>query len=403
MVAFARAALLGIFASLAIAGGAAAQQEQYFTTSAEQAIILDYETGTVLFEKNAQTPVPPASMSKLMTAAIIMDMLQKGELAPDTPFYVSRKAWQTGGSKMFVLVDTTIPVIDLLKGIIVQSGNDACVVVAENISSPVMGRVTRESELGSIEAFADIMNQKAQEWGLTQSTFANPSGLPDPNQLMSMADLAKLSAKIIRDYPEYYDEIFDLPEFTWSKITQSNRNPLVGAFSGADGLKTGHTDESGYGVAGSAIRDGVRRIVVLHGMQSDGERTRESRRVMGLAFSEFTTRRYFSSGDVVGEAEIFLGKQESVPLKIKNNVVFTRHNRILRGAKATLLYEGPIKAPVRAETQVGLLRLEIPGEAPREYPLYTAERVDGIGIAGKMGIGLKALFTPPSAREEEPS
>ncbi|GGD03430.1 D-alanyl-D-alanine carboxypeptidase family protein [Aquisalinus flavus] len=403
MVAFARAALLGIIAFLTIAGGAAAQQEQYLTTSAQQAIIMDYETGTVLFEKNAQTPVPPASMSKLMTVAILMDMLEKGELSPDTPFYVSRKAWQTGGSKMFVLVDTTIPVIDLLKGIIVLSGNDACVVVAENISSPVMGNVTRESELGSVEAFADIMNAKAEEWGLTQSTFANPSGLPDPDQLMSMSDLARLSAKIIRDYPEYYDTIFDLPEFTWSNITQSNRNPLVGAFAGADGLKTGHTDESGYGVAGSAIRDGVRRIVVLHGLESDAMRTRESRRVMGLAFSEFTTRRYFTSGDIVGEADVFLGKQETVPLKIKNNVVFTRHNRILQGAEATLLYEGPVKAPVRAETQVGLLRLEIPGEPPREYPLYTAERVDGIGIAGKMGIGLKALFTPPSARENEPS
>lgn len=403
MVAFARAAVLGIIAFLTLAGGAAAQQEQYFTTAAEQAIIVDYETGTILFEKNAQVPVPPASMSKLMTAAILMDMLERGEVSPDTPFYVSRKAWQTGGSKMFVLVDTTIPVIDLLKGIIVQSGNDACVVVAENISSPVMGNVTRESELGSVEAFADIMNAKAEEWGLTQSTFANPSGLPDPDQRMSMSDLATLSAKIIRDYPDYYEAIFDLPEFTWSNITQSNRNPLVGAFAGADGLKTGHTDESGYGVAGSAVRDGVRRIIVLHGIETEGDRTRESRRVMGLAFSEFTTKRYFSSGDIVGAAEVFLGRQDTVPLKIKNNIVFTRHNRILRSAKATLLYEGPIKAPVRVDTQIGLLRLEIPGEPAREYPLYTAERVAGIGIAGKMGIGLKALFTPPSARDKEPS
>lgn len=398
MTAFARAAYLCLIACLCL-GHPAMAQDDLVSTSAQQAIITDYTTGTVLFKKNADTPVPPASMSKLMTAAIIMDMLKSGELSPDTPFYVSRKAWRTGGSKMFVLVDTQIPVIDLLKGIIVLSGNDACVVVAENVTSPDRGSVTSEAQLGSEEAFAELMNAKAREWGLSQSRFANPSGLPDPNQLMSMSDLAKLATRIIREYPELYDQIFHMPEFTWSDITQANRNPLIGAFDGADGLKTGHTEESGYGLVGSAVENGQRRIIVLHGMESMAERASESRRVMRLAFTDFNTRQYFNTGDVVGEAEVFLGKQETVPLKIKNTVIFTRHRRVLQGATATILYEGPLKAPVKPEEQIGILRLSIPGEAVREYPLYAAERVDSLGIVGKMGIGLKTLFTPPSARE----
>lgn len=398
MVAFARATCLAVLLCVLFPLNAAAQ-EPYFTTEAEQAIIVDYETGEILFEKDARRPVPPASMSKLMTVAVLLDMLEQGTITPETEFYVSRRAWQTGGSKMFVLVDTQIPVLDLLKGIIVLSGNDACIVVAENVTSPQMGNVTSESQLGTIEAFAEIMNRKAAEWGLEQSTFANPTGLPDPDQLMSMYDLAQLSTKIITDYPEWYESLFSIPEFTWSDITQQNRNPLVGAFEGADGLKTGHTEESGYGVAASAVRDGVRRIIVLHGLDSMSERAREGRRVMGLAFSQFSTRRYFDSGDVVADAEVFLGRQATVPLKIKNDLVFTRHNSVLANAEARVIYEGPIKAPVRAEQQVGILRLEMPGEPVREIPLYTAAPVKGIGVIGKMGIGLRALFTPPSARE----
>lgn len=399
MAAFARAAFIGIFLSLLTTVSAGAQ-ESYFTTTAPQAILMDYETGTVLFSKDANRPVPPASMSKLMTAAIVMDMLDSGELQPDTPFYVSRKAWRTGGSKMFVLVDTTIPVIDLLRGIIVQSGNDACIVVAENIASAQMGSVSSESELGTVEDFVAIMNRRAAEWGLENSSFANPNGLPDPNQLMSLSDIASLATRIIRDYPELYDAVFDMPEFTWSDITQANRNPLIGAFEGADGLKTGHTEEAGYGVVGSAMRDGVRRLMVLHGMESEAERRREARRVMGLAFSEFTTRRYYARGDIVSEAEVFMGKAETVPLRLENNIIFTRHNRILANATASITYEGPLKAPVPAGEQVGILRLDIPGEAAREYPLYTAERVGAIGVVGKMGVGLRALLTPPSARNE---
>lgn len=214
-------------------------------TQAKFAVILDFASGDVLYAKRATTPTAPASMSKLMTAAIVFDQLKGGEITLNTPFTVSAKAWRWQGSKMWVLVDTQIRVEDLLRGLIIQSGNDAAIVLAENIA-------------GSEEAFAALMNRKAREWGLVDSQFANATGWPDPGQRMSMLDLARLARKIIRDYPDYYN-LFSERSFTWSRIEQENRNPLLKTFDGADGLKTGHTDEAGYGVVGSAMREGVRR------------------------------------------------------------------------------------------------------------------------------------------------
>ncbi len=378
--------------------GQASAAEQFFSTRAAHAIIMDYETSTVLYDKNAYAPIPPASMSKLMTLAVVFDYLKRGEITLDTEFYVSKKAWRTGGSKMFVLVDSTIKVRDLLKGIIVASGNDACIVVAENISAPRIGQVSIETELGSEAKFVTIMNSKAREWGLANSTFANPTGLPDPEQLMSMYDLAMLASHIITTYSDYYP-LFGLQEFTWSKITQNNRNPLLAGFDGADGMKTGHTEDAGFGVVGTAFLDGKRRIVVLAGLESQNSRAREANRMMGLAFSEFDSRTFFMSGDWVGEAEVFMGREGTVPLKIKSDVRFTTHRRALAGAKAHIVYQGPLKAPIRAEQQVALLRVELPGEPAQEYPLYTMENVNGMGFFGKLSVGLQALLTPPSATD----
>ena len=375
---------------------AAQADERYFGTRAEYAVILDHETGTVLYDKRANEPMPPASMSKLMTLAVIFDLLAAGDLSLDTEFLVSEKAWRTGGSKMFVLVNTQIKVEDLIKGIIVDSGNDACIVVAENISSGRMGQVTSEEELGSEAAFAEIMNRKAREWGLTNSSFANPTGLPDPKQRMSSLDLARLASRIIRDYSSYYD-YFSLREFTWSKITQSNRNPLLEAFDGADGLKTGHTEESGYGVVGSAIVDGKRRIIVVNGLESMADRAREARRMIGLAFSEFESSSFFSNGEIVGAADVFMGREETVPLVIRSDVNFILHKEEMKAASARIIYQGPLSAPVDADQQVGLLRVEIPGRDTFDYPLYTAQKVSQIGVLGKMSLGLQRLLTPPSA------
>ncbi|MEM6852726.1 MAG: D-alanyl-D-alanine carboxypeptidase family protein, partial [Pseudomonadota bacterium] len=233
-------------------------------TQAERAVILDYETGDVLFEKDARTAAPPASMSKLMTTEMLFQRLKDGSMTLDQELPVSERAWRKQGSKMWVLVNTSVPVEDLLRGIVVQSGNDACIVVAEAIG-------------GTEDAFAEMMNERAAEIGLTDSTFANSTGWPDPNHKMSALDLARLSRHLIAEYPDYYP-YFAEREFTWSDITQPNRNPLLFAGVGADGLKTGHTEESGYGLVGSAQVRGDRRIIVIGGLDSEAQRAGEARR-----------------------------------------------------------------------------------------------------------------------------
>ncbi len=387
-----------IVLSLILSGAYSASANEFISTPARQAIILDYESGTVLYQKNAYEAVPPASMSKLMTLAVVFDYLQAGKITLDTKLYVSEKAWRKQGSKMFVLVDTHIAVRDLIAGVIVMSGNDACIVIAENLSSPHLGNIESEEQLGSEEEFAGIMNAKAREWGLSASRFANPTGLPDPNQLMSMFDLAQLTSKIITDYNEFYS-YFSQSEFTWSGIRQENRNPLLKSFDGADGMKTGHTEESGFGLVGTAVVDGKRRIIVVHGLDSLRDRARESTRMMRLSFSEFDSRNYYSSGDLISSAEIYMGTKSSIQLKIKSNVNFTMNRKALDSATAKIVYQGPIKAPVQVDEQVALLQIEIPGMPIQEYPLYAAESVKRIGFFGKVSIGLRALLTPPSATE----
>ena len=313
-----------------VAGGGfapASAAEDYFSTRAPHAVILDYETGNVLFAKNEIEPIPPASMSKLMTAAVVLEMIAAGDLSMDTPFHVSEKAWRMKGSEMFVLVDTNIRVEDLLKGLLVQSGNDAALVLAENIA-------------GDEAAFAARMNSLAAEFGLEQSSFANPSGLPDPGQRMSVLDLGRLAMIIWDRYPDAR-YLFGIKEFTWSEITQRNRNALLDSFPGADGMKTGHTDEAGYGLVGTASRDGERRFIVVAGMESFQDRAREADRLMGLAFSEFDQRTYFEQGAVVGHAEVFGGRADTVPLEVAVPVRFTLHRQELDGAPSVLFLSRP--------------------------------------------------------------
>lgn len=370
---------LAMLPALVFAVGTAAAQG--VTTKATHALIMDGNSGDILFEKNGYEPIPPASMSKLMTAAIVLDQIKQGKIGPDTPFDVSEKAWRTGGSKMFVLVNTQIKVRDLLEGLITLSGNDAAVVLAENIS-------------GSEEAFVELMNAKAKEWGLETSQFSSPNGMIDEGQLMSVADIANLSRLIWETYPEYR-YLFSIPEMTWSEITQKNRNPLLGIFEGADGMKTGHTEESGYGLVGSAERDGVRRIIVVAGLDSMAERREEGLRMMEIAFRDFLTQTYYETGEVVDEIPVFGGRELSMPVRVDVPIRFTRHRTILAGAEAKLIYPDPIIAPIREGEQVAVMRLSLPGETEREYPLYAAKTVEEEGVIAKMGLGLKLLFTPP--------
>jgi D-alanyl-D-alanine carboxypeptidase (penicillin-binding protein 5/6) len=355
---------------------------QAIETPAAHALIMDYETGAVLFEKDADTPTTPSSMSKLMTVAIVFERLKSGQVKPDDEFYVSEKAWrEREGSTMWVRVDTKIKVMDLLRGIIVQSGNDACIVVAENIA-------------GSEEAFAELMTRKAREWGLKNSTFANSSGLPDPNHKMSVRDLALLARKIIHDYPEYYP-MFAERDFTWERIKQPNRNPLLDLVDGADGLKTGHTEEGGYGLVGSAKQNGARRIIVVNGLGSEKERAVESQRLMRTAFNDFVARTLYKPGDIVGEAAVFKGASPSVPLIAKDPVSLILYRIAAEDVKATVVYEGPVAAPISDGQQIGYLRVEPAGADAREFPLYAGKAIKETGFFGKVMLAARVLLARP--------
>ncbi|MEM9262958.1 MAG: D-alanyl-D-alanine carboxypeptidase family protein [Pseudomonadota bacterium] len=369
--------LLGL-ACIAASGGALASPP--IETTSTHAIIYDFKTNTVLFDKNASEPTAPASMSKLMTIAIVFEKLKSGELSLDDMFSVSEKAWRKTGSKMWVRVDTEIAVKNLIRGAIIQSGNDACIVLAENIA-------------GSEDAFVDLMNLKARQWGLNDSTFANATGWPDPGHKMSMHDLAKLATMIIDDYPEYF-AIFSEREFTWEKIRQANRNPLLGSFEGADGLKTGHTDEAGYGVVATAVRDGVRRIVVVNGLTSAKERGTESRRLLKASFDDFVEKTLLLKGDVVGTADVFRGVSADVPLVISEDIMSIVHRERLNTISAKVRYSGPLVAPVAEGAQVAELDLTI-DDKTTSFPVFAGTSVDEIGFFGKVLIGAQKLLLKP--------
>ncbi|MEM9422238.1 MAG: D-alanyl-D-alanine carboxypeptidase family protein, partial [Pseudomonadota bacterium] len=374
-----RAAMVLAVSACLLLLGPGARAEQYVRTTAPHAIILDSATGKVLFEKEARVPIHPASMSKLMTAGVVIDLISRGELSLDTPFHVSERAWRTGGSKMFVLVDTEIRVEDLLKGLLVQSGNDAAIVLAENVA-------------GTEAAFARLMNERAKAWGLEHSRFANATGQTDDKHQMSAIDLAKLAKRLWDDYPDHR-YLFGLPSFTWSDIEQRNRNSLLGNFPGADGMKTGYTDEAGWGIVATAERNGVRRFMVIAGLESASNRTQQAARLMELSFQDFDTRTFFAPGDVVTDAKVFGGRSETVPLRIDVPVSFTMHRRALDRATGKVTYKGPVSAPVRQGDQLAVLHVTVPGQGTREFPLYAASTVKGLGVFAKIGIGLRALFT----------
>ncbi len=353
------------------------------TTKAPHAIIMDYETGAVLFEKDADRPVAPASMSKLMTAAIVFERLKNGQLKLTDEFPVSEKAWRMEGSKMWTRVDTKIPLEALLNGVIVQSGNDACVVIAEGIA-------------GSEEAFADLMTKKAREWGMSNSTFANSTGWPDENHKMSTRDLATLARKIIKEFPEYY-AYYAKRDFTWEKIRQPNRNPLLFSFKGADGLKTGHTEESGYGLVGSAVISGDRRIIVLNGLGSEKERGAETERMMRVAFNDFSKRTLYEKGAIAGDALVFAGVEATAPLVTAEAISMIVSRADANRVTAKVLYEGPVEAPIEEGQQIGILRVSSGDAEAREFPLYAGKAVKSVGPVGRIGLAAKSLFGKPEA------
>lgn len=375
---------IALVASLFLATSfASSSTAQTVDTTAEYAIIMDAESGTILFEKDAHQAMAPASMSKLMTVELMFQALKSGSYTLDDTLRVSRKAWkEREGSSMFVMVDTDIRVEDLLRGIIVQSGNDACIVIAEGLG-------------GSEEAFAVMMTERAKELGMENSTFRNSNGMPDPEHLMSSYDLAILARHLITEYPEYY-HYFAETEFTWSNIRQPNRNPVLFMNINADGLKTGHTQASGYGLISSAIRNGRRLIIAVNGLDSERQRANESRRLLDIGFRDFKPYRLLTKGEEIDKAPVWNGARSLVSLVVKENVDIHLHRLARKNLEVKLNYVGPVKAPIVAGTQVGTLTVTAPGLTTRDVAVYAGEDVAGVGLAGRIGHTIAYLLYGPA-------
>ncbi|MCP8941113.1 D-alanyl-D-alanine carboxypeptidase [Alsobacter sp. SYSU M60028] len=355
-------AALALAALLAPAGAAFAQQ-QGFQTIAPYAVLLDSDSGAVLFEKAADELMTPASMAKLMTVEILFDQIKQGKVKLDDEFPISESAWRrgggpSGGSSMFAVLNSRVKVSDLIQGITVMSGNDAAIAVAEGIA-------------GSEGAFATRMTARARELGLPRSTFTNATGMPEPDQRVTARELALLANHVIQTYPDLY-KYFAQREFTWNKIRQQNRNPLLTMDIGADGLKTGNVGDSGFGLVGSAVQNGQRLIVVVNGLKTVKDRAEEARRILNWGFRSFESKEVFPAGATIGEARVFGGEPSSVPLVAKGPV------RILvpRGASerlvARVVYVGPLRPPVAAGAQVARLKIQRGDVQAVDIPLYAA-------------------------------
>src|SRR6476660_1590303 len=342
------------------------KEEGGFDGDAPTAILIEASSGSVLFEKNADELRAPSSMMKLVTAEVVFHAIKQGEVKLTDEYRVSENAWRkggapSGGSTMFAAIHSKIPVDDLLHGAIIQSGNDACMVLAEGIA-------------GNEHAFAEMMTKRARELGLTQSTFANSNGLPDPGNKMSVRELSKLARYIIQTYPEFY-KLFGEREFTWNKIRQPNRNPLLTSLEGADGLKTGYTKEGGYGMVGSAVQNGMRLIVVVNGLEDSEDRATEAKKMLEWGFRNFETRTLIATDQQVGYAKVFGGESRSVKLVAKEPVKVMVHKSGGDKLIARVVYNGPVRAPVQAGQQVGVVRVWRSGNIAVETPVYAAEAI----------------------------
>ena len=335
-------------------------------TLAKQAYIIDYETGQVLFEKNAHERMPTSSMSKTLTGYVVFQALKDGKITLDQEFPVSEKAWRMQGSKMYVPLGGMVKVEDLIRGMLIQSGNDATIVLAEGLA-------------GTEEQFADALNRTAQQLGMKDSHFMNASGWPDPDHYSTAHDLTLLGRAVIHDFPDQYRYDSE-KDFTYNNIKQGNRNPLLYKNIGADGIKTGHTDEGGYGLMGSAVRGDRRVIMVLNGMSSMEERAQESTRLMEWALASFVNANILQQGMKVADAPVVMGVERSVPLTVDQNLKITMP-KMSRGAiKAQAVFKGPLEAPIKQGQEVGVVRVEAPNMEPVELPIKAAKDIPRKGF-----------------------
>jgi D-alanyl-D-alanine carboxypeptidase (penicillin-binding protein 5/6) len=337
-----------------------------YDTDAPTAILIEAGSGSILFEKNPDELRPVSSMMTLMTLEVVFRGIKQGDIKPTDQYMVSENAWRRGGAPaggptMFAAIHSRIAVDDLLRGAIVQNGNDACMILAEGMA-------------GNERAFAETMTKRARELGLTRSSFANASGLPDPGNRMSVRELAKLSRHIIQTYPDFY-KIFNEREFTWNKIRQQNRNALLNALEGVDGLKSGFTKEGGYGMVGSAVQNGMRLIVVVNGLDDPDDRVTEAKKLLEWGFRNFEARTLFAAQQPVGYAKVFGGDSRSVklasPEPVKVMVQKNGNDKLI----ARIVYDGPVRAPIEAGQPVGHVRVWRGANIAVEAPVYAAESV----------------------------
>ncbi|SHH28128.1 D-alanyl-D-alanine carboxypeptidase (penicillin-binding protein 5/6) [Bradyrhizobium erythrophlei] len=372
----------------------AKKDEGGFDGDAPTAILIEADSGSVLFEKNADELRAPSSMMTLMTLETVFHAIKQGDVKLTDEYQVSENAWRRGGAPaggptMFAAIHSKISVDDLLHGATIQNGNDASMILAEGIA-------------GNEHDFADMMTKRARELGLTQSTFANSSGLPDPGNKMSVRELAKLARYIIQTYPDFY-KLFGEREFTWNKIRQQSRNPLLLSLEGADGFKTGYSKEGGYGMVGSAVQNGMRLIVVINGLDDPDDRNSEAKKMLEWGFRNFEARTLFAAQQPVGYAKVFGGDSRSVmlasPEPIKVMVQKNGTDKLI----ARVVYTGPVRAPIESGQQVGMVKVWRGSNIAVEAPVYAAESVgkgstvrraiDGVSelVIGAFRLGVEKL------------
>jgi D-alanyl-D-alanine carboxypeptidase (penicillin-binding protein 5/6) len=407
--AVAATAALGL-ALASISGAAAAnpstqggqkKEQGGFESGAPYAILIEAESGSVLYEKNADQLTAPSSMLKLMTAEVVFNELKKGTIKLTDEYRVSEYAWRTGGapagaSTMFAALKSQIKVEDLLRGVAVMSGNDSCIILAEGIA-------------GSEAAFTEMMTRRARELGLTQASFGNTSGISNPNNLMTVRELAKLARHIIKNHPEFYP-LFGEREFTWNKIRQQNRNPLLNIMPGADGLKTGHTKEGKFGMVASVQQSGLRLIAVVNGLNDADDRLAETKKLLDWGYRNFESRPLFAANQVIGHAKVFGGEASSIGLKSRTPVRLMVQRNGSDKIVARIVYTGPVRAPIESGQQIGIIKVWRGETVALEAPLFAEASIakgsmtqKALDTAGELMIGLlRAGAEKALARDKAP-
>ena len=354
-------------------------------TKADQAIVIDYNTGEVLFEKNSEQKIPPASMTKIMTVYAAFDRIKKTDLSVNDVCIVSPKAYKMGGSRTFLEIDDKVSIDDLLKGIIIQSGNDASIALAECLA-------------GTESDFAKLMNFYAKEIGMTNTNFNNSSGWPEENHYSTVYDIAILSNRLIKDFPNLY-EYFALKEFTYNEIKQPNRNKLLSNFNGADGLKTGYTKKSGWGIAASAINDKRRITVTINGTNSSRSRLNESSYLLKWAFTQTSEKKLLNKGEIIKTVDVWLGNKPTINLIVEEDLVSILSFDQLKLIESTISYEKPINAPIKKGDKLGNLEINIAGKKTINIPLVAESEVKETNPLFKLFAGIKYLIFGTSLDE----